>query len=227
MDKLLEIEKLDRNYRHPAGDVKVLNNASFSLDAGEVVALVGPSGSGKSTLLQLVGLLDAPDHGIVKLHGKKVNLHDDAQCTALRNAHIGFVYQFHHLLPEFSAKENVMMPALLSGKSRNEASVLALALLEDIGLSERVEHMPAELSGGERQRVAIARALVNRPSLLLADEPTGNLDPENAELVIGLLMRYAEERGMAAIIATHNHDIAKRMHRTVTIAEAAIAEVAA
>ena len=225
MDKLLELKRLDRSFRHPAGNVVVLSNAEFSVLPGEVVALTGPSGSGKSTFLQLVGLLDAPDHGEIFLQGTQVDLEDDARCTALRNKHIGFVYQFHHLLPEFSALENVMMPALLNGKTRKEASVLALALLEDLGVSERVKHMPAELSGGERQRVAIARALVNRPDLLLADEPTGNLDPENAEHVMKGLLRHAEERGMAAIIATHNMDIASQAHRMITIRNGAVEEV--
>jgi lipoprotein-releasing system ATP-binding protein len=223
---VLKIENLSKTYPHPAGAIRVLQHASFTLRAKEIVALIGPSGSGKSTLLQLFGLLDAPEAGTISLLGNQIAWDNDKRCAALRNTHIGFVYQFHHLLPEFSAHENVMMPALLAGNACSDASVRAQTLLDTLGLSARAEHVPAELSGGERQRVAIARALMNGPDILLADEPTGNLDPENAHHVMEQLLRYSETNGMAAIIATHNHEVAKLAHRAISIESGCIQEVA-
>jgi len=217
MNNLLEIRNLSRSYRHPAGTVTVLQEASFSLKKGEIVALVGPSGSGKSTFMQTIGLLDTPNAGEILLHGEALHAASDARRTAVRNQSLGFIYQFHHLLPEFTALENVMMPALLANHSKTEATARGETLLADVGLAHRSSHMPPELSGGEQQRVAIARALMNSPDMVLADEPTGNLDPENSNHILELLLSQSAQHGMSAIIATHNMEIARRLHRAVTI----------
>ena len=198
--------------------VEVLDGASLSLAAGEVVALVAPSGAGKSTLLHVAGLLDAPTRGAVRLLGRAASGLGDGERTRLRRDTVGFVYQFHHLLPEFSALENVMMPQRAAGVPRAEAGARATALLASVGLGHRLGHRPAELSGGEQQRVAFARALANGPRLLLADEPTGNLDPETAARVFDMLLARVRETGLAALIATHNPELAGRMDRVLHLA---------
>jgi lipoprotein-releasing system ATP-binding protein len=195
--------------------VEVLNGASLALGPGEVVALVAPSGAGKSTLLHIAGLLDVATAGTVRLLGQATGEMDDRARTRLRRDVVGFVYQFHHLLPEFSALENVALPQRAAGVGRAAAAARARELLKAVGLGHRLEHRPAELSGGEQQRVAVARALANRPSLLLADEPTGNLDPETSAKVFEVLMALVRSTGLAALIATHNPDLAARMDRVL------------
>lgn len=215
---VLELETVSRIYSEAHGKkVTVLDGASFTIGAGEIVSLVAPSGAGKSTLLHLAGLLEKPDSGEVRVSGTAtVNLAED-QRTALRRNDIGFIYQFHHLLPEFSARENLMIPQMLRGVSKSVASERAMELLGFMGIAEREDHRPSELSGGEQQRVAIARAVANGPKLLLADEPTGNLDPATSERVFNMLENLVRQSGLAALIATHNHDLAKRMDRMVTL----------
>lgn len=204
--------------------LEVIKEASLSIHQGEMVALIGPSGSGKSTLLQIAGLLDNPDKGIIRLEDKDcTNLNDTAR-TALRRDHIGFVYQFHHLLPEFSALENVMMPQMIQGKATTSAQNHAEHLLSSLGLAERLTHRPSELSGGEQQRVAIARALANKPLVILADEPTGNLDPATADMVFKLLVSSAKQSGHAAFIVTHNMQLASYMDRVVTLKDGVLVE---
>lgn len=214
---VLSLRDVRKTYAGGALAVEVLRGVSLEVAAGEVAALVGHSGSGKTTLLQIAGLLDAPTGGQVMVAGQDAQGQSDAARTALRGKSIGFVYQFHHLLPEFSALENVMMPLLLARESKAQAKEKALGLLESVGLSHRAAHRPAELSGGEQQRTAIARALVHSPALLLADEPTGNLDDVNAGAVFDLLLKLARERRMAALIVTHNRDLAARMDRTFSL----------
>jgi len=197
--------------------VTVLDGADLSLAAGEVVGLVAPSGAGKSTLLHIAGLLDAPTAGTVRLLGQAVPVRDDTARTRLRRDTVGFIYQFHHLLPEFSALENVALPQRAAGAGRGRAEARARDLLAAVDLSHRLSHRPAELSGGEQQRVAFARALANRPQLLLADEPTGNLDPDTAARVFALLLGLVRETGLAALVATHNPELAARMDRVVRL----------
>jgi len=197
----------------------VLRGADLALRAGEIVALVAPSGSGKSTLLHLAGLLERPDGGSVLIDGRDAGALSDAERTAIRRDKVGFVYQFHHLLAEFSALENVALPQMIAGRRRGEARQRATALLRAFGLAERVAHLPGKLSGGEQQRVAIARALANAPRILLADEPTGNLDVDTADVVFEELLRAVRGENLAALIATHNPDLAARMDRRVTLRE--------
>lgn len=215
---LLKAENLGRVY-HQAGEVlNVLHDANFEIRAGEIVALVGPSGSGKSTLLQSVGLLDRPTSGRILIAGEDaVAGNDDEKRTALRRKYIGFVYQFHYLLPEFTALENVTIPQMIAGKTRKEGEGRAKELLESLKLGHRLDHRPARLSGGEQQRVAIARALANSPKLLLADEPTGNLDPETSNGVFEMLTDLVRSTGIGALIATHNMDLAERMDRILEL----------
>lgn len=217
-DILLKAENLGRVY-HQAGEVlNVLHDANFEIRAGEIVALVGPSGSGKSTLLQSVGLLDRPTSGRILIAGEDaVAGNDDEKRTALRRKYIGFVYQFHYLLPEFTALENVTIPQMIAGKTRKEGEARAKELLESLKLGHRLDHRPARLSGGEQQRVAIARALANSPKLLLADEPTGNLDPETSNGVFEMLTDLVRSTGIGALIATHNMDLAERMDRILEL----------
>jgi lipoprotein-releasing system ATP-binding protein len=198
--------------------VDVLDGASLSVAAGEIVALVAPSGAGKSTLLHVAGLLDVPTRGTVRLLGRAATDLDDGARTRLRRDTVGFIYQFHHLLPEFSALENVVLPQRAAGVGRRDAATRARELLDSVGLGHRLAHRPAELSGGEQQRVAFARALANRPRLLLADEPTGNLDPETSGRVFEILLARVRETGLAALIATHNPDLAARMDRVLRLA---------
>ncbi len=218
-DPKLRLANVVRAYR--SGDVRleVLRGVDLSIEAGETVALVAPSGAGKSTLLHLAGLLERPDAGDVYVLGRTTSAMNDSERSAVRRDAIGFVYQFHHLLREFSAVENVVLPQMIAGKSRSEAEVRAETLLRGFGLGHRLEHTPPRLSGGEQQRVAIARALANSPAVLLADEPTGNLDVATADAVFGQLMQTLRERSVAALIATHNPDLAARMDRRVTLRE--------
>ncbi len=223
---VLQLIDLERIYRQGAREIRVLDGAGATLHGGQAVALVGPSGAGKSTLLHIAGLLEHPDSGRVVICGKDCTGMDDAARTRTRRAQMGFVYQFHQLLPEFSAIENVVLPQLILGRSRKAADERARALLTDMGLAARLEHRPAELSGGEQQRTAIARALANSPRLLLADEPTGNLDPSTSEHVFSELIALIERTGVAALIATHNMELARRMHRVLRLSGGRLVEVA-
>ena len=213
----LSLNKVSRHYGAGGSELTVFDNLSLDVRAGEVVALLGQSGSGKSSLLHIAGLLERPTSGQVLVAGQDCTAMDDASRTRVRRIGIGFVYQFHHLLPEFSALENVVMPQLIAGASKAAAVTRARELLVRLKLDHRLDHRPAELSGGEQQRVAIARAIANRPLLLLADEPTGNLDPGTAELVQEEFMRLIHEEGLGALIATHNVDLASRMTRTFAL----------
>ncbi|MBR9762218.1 MAG: ABC transporter ATP-binding protein [Rhodobacteraceae bacterium] len=215
-DPVLRLDALVKTYNAgQPNEITVLREASLEIAPGEVVAMVAPSGSGKSTLLHIAGLLDAPDSGAVAINGTEVTGLSDRRRTAIRRDEVGFVYQFHHLLPEFTAAENIALPQLAAGASRSTAMARAAELLERVGLTERAEHRPAELSGGEQQRVAFCRALANGPSLLLADEPTGNLDPATSDRVFDALMALVRETGMSALIATHNLELAARMDRVL------------
>lgn len=214
---VLQLNHIQRIYTQGANTLRVLDDITLSLHAGELLALVGPSGSGKSTLLQVAGLLDTPQAGEILIDGMAAHNASDAKRTQLRNRHIGFIYQFHHLLPELTALENVVLPQSIAGVSGKAGEARAMVLLERLGLKERLTHLPAQLSGGEQQRVAIARALANHPQLILADEPTGNLDPATSDSVTELLLEIAREEKIAAIIATHNMVLAKRLHRAVTL----------
>ncbi len=195
----------------------MLRGIDLTLNAGEAVALVAPSGAGKSTLLHIAGLLDQPDAGEVRIGGEAVQHLNDARRTAIRRADVGFVYQFHHLLPEFTALENVVLPQLANGTASSSARGRALSLLDSVGIKPRADHRPAALSGGEQQRVAFCRALANRPRVLLADEPTGNLDPETSDRVFGALMDLVRQTGLAALVATHNMELAARMDRVLRL----------
>jgi lipoprotein-releasing system ATP-binding protein len=223
----LELRDVRRTYRSGEADLHVLRGADLTLHAGEIVALAAPSGVGKSTLLHLAGLLEQPDGGKVLVQGLDAGALGDAQRTAIRRDRIGFVYQFHHLLGEFSALENVVLPQLIAGKSRGVARERATALLSGFGLEKRLKHLPGKLSGGEQQRVAIARALANAPAVLLADEPTGNLDVGTAAAVFEELLKVVRNHGVAALIATHNPELAARMDRTVTLREGMVVPLAA
>jgi lipoprotein-releasing system ATP-binding protein len=216
-EQILRLDGLKRGFAQGREQLHVLNGASLSLNRGEIIALVGPSGSGKSTLLHIAGLLEFPDGGEVWLKGEACSKLSDDKRTALRRRDVGFVYQYHHLLPEFSALENVILPQMIAGTSRDDAAKRAKELLAKLNLSGREEHRPGQLSGGEQQRVAICRALANRPTLLLADEPTGNLDPPTADIVFDQLISLARDQGLAALIATHNPELARRMDRVITV----------
>ncbi len=223
MNEPLVLRGVQRTYRTGAGALPVLRGVDLSLSAGEIVALVAPSGAGKSTLLHLAGLLEQPDGGSVIVDGRDAGALSDAERTAIRRDTIGFVYQFHHLLPEFSALENVVLPQMIAGVSRRAAAERARELLGAFGLSARLAHLPGKLSGGEQQRVAIARALANRPRVLLADEPTGNLDVATAGVVFDELLAIVRGQGVAALIATHNPDLAARMDRVVALRDGVVA----
>ncbi|MDR3536673.1 MAG: ABC transporter ATP-binding protein [Acetobacteraceae bacterium] len=222
MSDPLVLQAVQRTYRGEAGELPVLRGVDLTLRAGEIVALVAPSGAGKSTLLHVAGLLDRPDGGAVLVEGRDVGTLPDGARTAVRRDTIGFVYQFHHLLGEFTALENVVLPQLIAGKSRRAAETRAKSLLDAFGLGQRLEHLPGKLSGGEQQRVAIARALANAPKVLLADEPTGNLDVHTAGVVFEELMAMVRGQNLAALVATHNPDLAARMDRTVTLRDGRI-----
>ncbi len=217
-DVTMRLNGLTKTYlRGTPGEVQVLRGADLELRAGEAVALVAPSGAGKSTLLHIAGLLDAPDAGSVEIAGQDASGKGDRTRTALRRRDVGFVYQFHHLLPEFTALENITLPQLANGVSEKAARERAMSLLGRVGVASRADHRPAALSGGEQQRVAFCRALANAPRVLLADEPTGNLDPETSDQVFDALMSLVRGEGLSALIATHNPDLAARMDRIVRL----------
>jgi len=220
---VIRTRALNKTFQSPAGELRVLKDVELSVNPGEMVALMGASGVGKSTLLHILGTLDRPTSGQVLFDGVEVSAMSDRELTAFRNSSVGFIFQFHHLLPEFTAIENVMMPALIAGRPQGEeARKLAIALLSELGLSPRVEHRPGELSGGEQQRVAVARALMLNPGTVLADEPTGNLDTSTGEDLFDLLVRINRERGTTFIIATHNEALAKRCHRVLQMKDGRI-----
>ena len=223
MSDILQLQAIRRTYITGAESLTVLNGAGLSLQRGEIVALVAPSGSGKSTLLHLAGLLEKPDGGAVLINGQDAGQLPDSARTEIRLRTIGIVYQFHHLLPEFTALENISLPQMIAGKSQEEANIRSLELLTKFGLAARAEHLPGKLSGGEQQRVAIARALANRPALLLADEPTGNLDVATANIVFGELLHIVRSENVAALIATHNPELAARMDRQLTLRDGKLA----
>jgi lipoprotein-releasing system ATP-binding protein len=220
------LEAIDRHYRQGDARLDILKGADLAIWPGQSVALVAPSGSGKSTLLHIAGLLEYPDGGEVYIDQVATSGLPDAERTRIRRVDIGFVYQFHHLLPDFSAIENVILPQTIRGLARREATKRAAELLVYLGLKDRLSHRPAQLSGGEQQRVAIARAVANAPRILLADEPTGNLDPHTSEQVFGALSQLVRASGLAAIVATHNRDLAARMDRRVTLQDGKVIELA-
>ena len=224
-EAVLHIEDMERTYGDGPHALTVLKNADLTIKAGEMVALVAPSGSGKSTLLHSAGLLERPDAGEVYINGEATRMMADRSRTNLRRSAIGFVYQFHHLLPEFTAEENLMIPQMLTGLTKATARERANELLEYVKIEHRAQHRPSELSGGEQQRVAIVRAVANAPQLLLADEPTGNLDPETSDHVFGMLHKLVKQTGLAALIATHNHELAGRMDRCVSLSGGQVIEI--
>jgi lipoprotein-releasing system ATP-binding protein len=224
-DPAIFLQSVDRRYHQGETTLEILTQADFAVWGGQSVALIGPSGAGKSTLLHVAGLLEHPDGGEVFIEGTATSTLSDSERTRIRRNEIGFVYQFHHLLGEFSALENVLLPQMIRGLSRNEAKRRATELLSYLGLKDRLNHRPAELSGGEQQRVAIARAVANAPRILLADEPTGNLDPRTSEHVFGTLAQLVRASGLAAIVATHNMDLARRMDRRVTLRDGQVVEM--
>jgi len=218
MSNALDLAGIEKGYNHGRpNEINVLRGVDLSVKPGEVVALVAPSGAGKSTLLHIAGLLDTPDAGQVRIGGEDVTGLGDRRRTAIRRNDVGFIYQFHHLLPEFSALENIVLPQLANGAGQRAAETRARDLLGRVGIADRADHRPAALSGGEQQRVAFCRALANQPRLLLADEPTGNLDPETSDRVFAALMELVRDTGLAALIATHNLELAARMDRTVRL----------
>ena len=220
----LELAEIEKSYNlGKPSQVSVLSGATLEVKVGEIVALVAPSGAGKSTLLHIAGLLDTPDQGSVALGGMNMIGLSDRARTQARRSDVGFIYQFHHLLPEFTALENIVIPQLANGVPEVKATAHAMELLDHVGVADRASHRPAALSGGQQQRGAFCRALANRPKLLLADEPTGNLDPETSEQVFAALMALVRDTGLAALIATHNLDLAARMDRTVRLDKGRIA----
>lgn len=221
---VLRLEGVEKSYNlGRPNETRVLSGADLRIHAGEIVGLIAPSGAGKSTLLHIAGLLDTPDAGQVDLCGQAMARATDAGRSAARCRDLGFVYQFHHLLPEFSALENIVLPQLALGNGEGAARARAAALLDRVGLSQRAQHRPAQMSGGEQQRVAICRALANAPRMLLADEPTGNLDPDTADMVFDMLLDLVRASNMAALVATHNHALAARMDRVVVLSQGQIA----
>ncbi len=225
MTAILELVEIKRHFFESKKPLIILDKANFTLNRGELVALVAPSGAGKSTLLHIAGLLEKPTAGDVMLRGISCAKRSDNERTAIRRNDIGFVYQFHHLLPEFTALENVMIPQMIAGFKKSIAEDRALKLLTYLRVSHRANHRPSELSGGEQQRVAIARAVANGPSILLADEPTGNLDPVTSAYVFQALYALVRQSGLSALIATHNYALAKQMHRRITLKEKKIIEL--
>ena len=220
--EILKLTDICKDYQQGKEPVRVLKNINMTVQKGDYLAIMGPSGSGKTTLMNLIGCLDVPTSGDMELDGKDLKDLSDDQLADIRNRHIGFVFQFHNLLPEFSALENVMMPALIGGAKRKEAKQRALELLEAVGLSERAEHKPAQLSGGEQQRVAIARALINRPSVVLADEPTGNLDTHNRDEIQRLLFEVREKFGQTIVMVTHDEKLAEMADRKIVMSDGQI-----
>jgi len=224
MSEVLKLDAVTRRYREGEGQLEVFSGLDLALKAGEVVALVGQSGSGKSSLLHIAGLLEAPTSGEIYIDGVAASRLPDGERTAIRRSTIGFVYQAHHLLPEFDALENVILPQMIAGKSRVEAAKEGTRLLTVLGLAQRLTHRPSQLSGGEQQRVAIARALANKPRILLADEPTGNLDPKTSGGVFDALIAITRSEGLAALIATHNFELASRMDRALLLHQGKLIE---
>jgi lipoprotein-releasing system ATP-binding protein len=224
-DAVLELRNIARHYREGEARLDILVDANLSIYPGETVALIAPSGAGKSTLLHIAGLLERPDSGETLINSRPTSGMSDNERTRLRRDCIGFIYQFHHLLPEFSALENIVLPQMINGLEHKEAEARARQLLDYLKLGPRASHRPSELSGGEQQRVAIARAVANAPHLLLADEPTGNLDPRTAKHVFATLMALARNSGLAALIATHNLELAEQMDRRVTLRDGRIEEL--
>lgn len=216
---ILDCREISKSYSDGALNVQVLSHLNLQVAAGQSVSIVGASGSGKSTLLHLLGGLDEPTTGTIQLMGQDLSKLSQKQLGELRNQYLGFVYQFHHLLPEFSALENVMMPLLIGKKPKAEAEVQAVAMLEKVGLHQRMQHRPSELSGGERQRAAIARALVTHPACLLADEPTGNLDRKNAQNVLDMMLDLKNELGTSLVVVTHDDELAARFERVMTMTD--------
>ncbi|MDB5693605.1 MAG: transporter ATP-binding protein [Alphaproteobacteria bacterium] len=219
MSEVLEVRGLCRSFNQAGVTIEVLRGVDLHVAKGEIVALLGPSGSGKSTLLQAVGLLEGGFQGSIRIAGEEAASLRDAGRTRLRRESLGFVYQFHHLLPDFSAEENVVIPQLIRGTAREEARMRAASLLGALGLAQRLTHRPSQLSGGEQQRVAVARALANRPVLVLADEPTGNLDEHTADIVFAEFLKLVRDEGSAALVATHNQRIAAKMDRVLRLHE--------
>jgi lipoprotein-releasing system ATP-binding protein len=225
-DTVLKLSAITKTYKKgQPGEIRVLRGADLHVARGEVVALVAPSGAGKSTLLHIAGLLDTPDTGTVEIAGQAMQGLSDRRRTAVRRDDVGFVYQFHHLLPEFTAMENIALPQLANGVSRAAANARARELLDSVGIGPRADHRPAALSGGEQQRVAFCRAMANTPRLLLADEPTGNLDPATSDRVFGALMTLVRDTGLSAVIATHNLDLAGQMDRRVRLDDGVLCDL--
>ena len=219
---ILELENVSKKFTQGAQDILALNNVSLKIKSGEIAALVGPSGSGKTTLLQIAGLLDSPSSGKIIINNIDASSANDNLRTKIRRENLGFIYQFHHLLPEFSALENVALPLLIQGYKQDEAFEKAAKILAEVDLSNRENHKPAELSGGQQQRVAIARAIIAKPSLILADEPTGNLDSANSQKVFDLLQNLVRSHKIACLLVTHNIDLAKKLDRVITIMDGKI-----
>ncbi len=224
-DVILKLSDVKKSFKQGSQKLEVLRGVNLEIAQGEIVALIGPSGSGKSTMLQIAGLLEPPTSGRVLLNNQDCSKQNDNIRTMLRREYLGFVYQYHNLLPDFSALENVVLPQLIAGKKKKDAEERAAWLLEKMKLDNRLSHRPAELSGGEQQRVAIARALANTPKLLLADEPTGNLDPRTADLVFDALLNIIKETGLAALVATHNMELAGAMDKQITLQNGKIQDV--
>jgi lipoprotein-releasing system ATP-binding protein len=224
MNDVLRLENVSRLYKEGSGQLEIFSGLNLTLMPGEIVALVGQSGAGKSSLLHMAGLLEAPSDGEIYINGAAASRLPEQERTRIRRDTIGFVYQAHHLLPEFDALENVILPQMIAGKSRADAAAEARRLLSMVGLGQRLTHRPAQLSGGEQQRVAIARALANKPRILLADEPTGNLDPRTSGGVFDSLIAIVRSEGLAALIATHNFELAKRMDRALVLNEGRLVE---
>ena len=222
---VLSLKKVERSFRQGRQNLKILRDISLSVRAGEIVALVGPSGAGKSTLLHISGLLESPDAGSITICGEACAEMVDDERTSVRRRHLGFVYQHHHLLPEFTALENIVIPQIIAGHHNSDAQDRAREILTWLGLAERETHRPARLSGGEQQRVAIGRAIATGPDLLLADEPTGNLDPQTADEVFDMLLRLARGANLAAVIATHNPGLASRMDRIARLEDGHLVEI--
>lgn len=222
-ETVLKLEEITRNFEQGGETLHILRGVNVSINRGEIVALLGPSGCGKTTLLQIAGLLEKPTGGRVSIGGKLLTDASDQARTALRRTDIGFVYQFHHLLPDFTALENLLLPQYVAGVAKADAKKRAQELLELVGLGKRAKHYPSQLSGGEQQRVAIARGLVNKPSLLLADEPTGNLDPTTADDVFKTLVHTIRDQHIGALIVTHNHELAVKMDRVLQLKDGVIA----
>jgi lipoprotein-releasing system ATP-binding protein len=224
MSEVLRLENITRRYREGEGQLEVFSGLNLAVNSGEIVALVGPSGAGKSSLLHIAGLLEAPTSGEIFIEGVAASLLPDSERTRIRRDQVGFVYQAHHLLPEFDALENVVLPQMIAGEARAEAAREATRLLTVLGLGQRLTHRPSQLSGGEQQRVAIARALANKPGLLLADEPTGNLDPRTSGGVFDALIEITRAQGLGALIATHNYELASRMDRVLSLHQGRLVE---